>query len=76
MIAAHNAIAAMTSQRRINIDGMQWSTRDTFTPARPYVMPRNVATVRAFDDPTIAVEAHHRMEVRFNDDANESQYEG
>lgn len=60
---AYNALAAMTQ-------------RTTYKGALPYVMPQGIVTFRTFDDPQVAVEAHHRMEVRFNVDANNDQYEG
>lgn len=43
-----------------------------------YVLPNGIASVRTFDDPTIAVEAHCRMQDRFNEDAHihAEQYEG
>ena len=58
-----NALAAMTP-------------RTTYRGATPYVLPVDIVTFRTFDDPTVAVEAHHRMNVRFDADANASQYEG
>lgn len=76
MIAAHNALAAMTTAPKVAWEGIAAVPVVTFRSAQPYQMPRGVNNVRAFDDPTVAVEAHHRMEVRFNDDANASQYEG
>lgn len=73
MIAAHNALAAMTTTRRVVWQDMPPIEATGFKTARPYVMPGNVATIRTFDDPTIATASHFQMLDRFGGELREAQ---
>lgn len=73
MIAAHNALAAMSNTRRVVFWDMLPIETPEFRTASPYVLPGDVATIRTFDDPTIATASHFQMLDRFGGELREAQ---